>query len=287
MFKKLLNIKSKHLIIEIKSRLTFIVIGILCTFFLCYYFKQTLLYLCTKPIISLKQNPNFFYFIFTDIVEVFLTYWLILRFFCFHFLLYFFFVHFWFFILPGLYNQEKYYLKTSFLMLTILWLILSGIFYNILLPYFWSFFSTLDTVSSNNQKIVQLFFESKLSEYINFIYNGYALWCIIVFIFFIICHVLQKKLVYSNKFNEIKKYRNFLYFFFVIIATLFTPPDIISQIVVSLFFFVVFELLMFYLIFCNKKIIYNNKLKLNNKLAVNDIYATDNGKKHFQPKLIN
>ena len=285
--KKLLNTNVKlNLLLEIKSRLTFFLIGMFCSFIICYYYKQTLLYLCIKPIF-LKQNFNLFYFIFTDLIEVFLTYWLILQFFCFHFFVFIFFMHFWFFVSPSLYTQEKLDLKTSFLIITILWLVTVLTFYNFILPYFWGIFSTFDSVSSNNKKILQLFFESKLSEYIHFLYNAYTFCCIIIIIFYIICYVFHKKYITHNKFYEIKNFRNFLYFFFVVIATLFTPPDVFSQILVSLFFFIIFELLMFSLIINNIKIVYKNKLKLNNILAVNDIYATDKGKKHFQPKFIN
>lgn len=285
--KKLLITNSKlNLLLEIKNRLTFLLIGVFCSIIICYYYKQTLLYLCIKPIF-LKQNLNLFYFIFTNLIEVFLTYWLILQFFCFHFFVYFFFTHFWFFISPSLYTKEKQHFKTSFLLITILWLAIALTFYSFILPYFWSIFSTFDSVTSNNKKTLQLFFESKLSEYINLLYTGYTFCCIIVIIFYIICYVFKKNYITNNRFNEIKSFRKFIYFFFMVIATLFTPPDVFSQIAVSFFFFFLFELLMFYLIFNNIKIVYRNRLKLNNILAVSDIYATDKGKKHFQPKFIN
>ena len=246
-----------QLLIEIKNRLSYIAIGMFCSFILCYYFKQTLLYLCIKPIILLKQNSNFFYFIFTNLIEVFVTYWLILQGVCFHFFIYFFMIHFYLFIRPSLYNKENYYIKTSFFILTFLWLLLSLVFYNIILPYFWIFFSTLNSTSTNDKKVIPLFFESKLSEYIQLLYNGYLLCCLIVFLFYIITNVIQKKIVVDKKYNKIKKYRKFLYFFFVVLATLITPPDIFSQILTSLFFFFTFELIMFCLIFNTKKVILN------------------------------
>jgi len=93
---------------------------------------------------------------------------------------------------------------------------------------------------------INLYFEGKLNEYVEF----YITSCIL---FFFISQLVITVFFFSSKIKNIslivKYYRKIVYVLFLILATIFTPPDVFSQLLIfslSQFFY---ELLIFLLIY--------------------------------------
>jgi len=214
-------------------------ISVICV---SYLYKEVLLFLLVKPTIPIK-NQTFsiiFYFIFTDITEIFSVYITLIFFFGNQIFMLYFFYHFLVFISPGLYNFELRYLKFVFIFSFFFWLLSIFVLNKILLPITWNFFLSFQTVSI--VKSVNLYFEAKLNEYLNFYLTLYYI-CLFNCQAFMILGLF----LYYIKGNLIivKKFRKFFYYIFIIFSTLLTPPDVISQLLISISTIIIYELLIF------------------------------------------
>lgn len=83
----------------------------------CYLFKETLLYLFIKLTLNYDNN-NSFYFLTTNITEVFIAYINLSYFITNQIIILFICYQVFIFITPGLYKFEYVYLKTIFIVIT-------------------------------------------------------------------------------------------------------------------------------------------------------------------------
>jgi len=121
--------------------------------------------------------------------------------------------------------------------------------YFIIFPFSWNFFFNYQQNIFNNQ--LQLHFEAKLSEYLNFfmlLLNLSTFNCqIITFLMFYLNNI-------KNNLNIIKKYKKFLYFFIFFTATLLTPPDVLSQFILGISIIFFYELIVILILLKNTTI---------------------------------
>lgn len=230
-----MNIRSYYL--EIKNRLLLLGLTWISVILVSYIFKEVLLFLITK-----QNGIGFsFYFIFTDVTEIFYTYIMLIFFFgnqiFFFYLLY----HIISFISLGLYKHEYKYLvfifKTSILMYFFSVIVLN----KILFPFSWSFFLSFQNFEL--LKSLTLHFEAKLSEYLTFYITFYYI-CVLYFQIFVLLILIFDYL--KNELIIVKRFRKFLYYFFVIFSTLITPPDVSSQLILSISIIFSYEILVYY-----------------------------------------
>lgn len=101
----------------------------------------------------------------------------------------------------------------------------------------WNFFFNFQKAGSIN-----LHFEAKLSEYLNFYIQFYY-----IFIFY--SQIFTLLLFFFNYINAnsslIKKFRKIYYYFFVLFSTFVSPPEIYSQICISLVLIFFYELFIY------------------------------------------
>lgn len=225
--------KFKLYILEIKNRLILTILSFIICTLTSYYYRETLLFLTIK---NLKSETNSLYFISTNITEIITSYFklsyinsiiLIIILIIYHILIFF---------KPAItikeYNKIKHYFLNSFF----IFLLIIFLFNNYLLPILWNFFSNFQNLYSI--KNINVYFESKLEEYINF----YADTCFLLFIISQLCVLLFITLDNTkNKILFIKNYRKTIYCCFLIISTTITPPDIYSQLIAFILFIVFFE----------------------------------------------
>ena len=226
--------------LEIKNRFVLICLaGSLCLS-VTYYYKEILLFM----FIHLSQFTNdigsSFYFIFTDVTEIFSVYFQLIFFITSQIMLISSIYHFLVFIAPGLYQLEYNRLNFLIKFFFITWFISIFFFNFVFLPLSWEFF-----ISFQNQTIVKtfdLFFEAKINEYLNYYISAYYV-CLVncQFITFIIAFIFS----FDSNIQTVRNFRRFFYFFFVVFSTFITPPDIISQIVLSLSLIIFYEGLIF------------------------------------------
>jgi sec-independent protein translocase protein TatC len=242
-------------LLEIKNRLFLLFLTYIFTIAASYYWKDTLLFLIINP----KFQANFkkdklFYFIFTDVTEVFSIYLKLIIFISFQIALVYTIYHVFTFFSPALFKTEFKHLRLTLKFLYLTWLI-SGLFaHNLIIPISWDFFlsfQSLTLVESFN-----LCFEAKLNEYFYFYTSLYYI-CSLYFqsFFFLFCC-----LSYAN--TSIRRFRKLYYFGFVLLSTLLCP-DFMTQILLSLICIAIYESFVFIFIFLTLK----NKLLLRFNLV--------------------
>lgn len=237
---------------EISNRLLIILFNILVILCISYLYKKTLIYIIIKPILFYSYKKQYIYFIYTNLTELFLTYICLISFYSSHFLIYFFLINCYLFLIPGIYyTEKKQIIFITFSSIFFLAFFLNG-FYSYLLPISWEFFAGFNSnMNLGNVEEINIYFETKISEYIQFFIKTYLILCLtsqFLFIFF-----FQLKKIYRYKiFHKYKNLRETLYFFFFIFATIITPPDVVTQLFFGLMLIMLFEILLILIILTGK-----------------------------------
>lgn len=227
--------------LEIKNRLLLICLTWFFTLFVCYVYKETLLFLSLTNVDLLSCNNVVFYFIFTDVKEVFSVYLKLIFFVSKQVFIFYFIFHILAFISLGLYKFEYKYLKFIFFSGIFFWFFGFFLLNKFLLPFSWNFFLSFQSLTSLN-----LYFEAKLDEYLDFYIFFYYFCTFYCQIFVLLVFFFE---YINTNLDLIKKFRKISHYIFVLFSTLVTPPDIISQILFSFIIIVIYELLIFFNIF--------------------------------------
>lgn len=175
------------------------------------------------------------YFIFTDVTDLFYTYFRMITFISCQLIIWYIFYHIFIFLCPAFFFYE-YKFGSFFLKISIFfWLLSIGLSTYILIPFGWNFFLSFQITQA-------FYFEAKITEYLDFYINVYLLsfiYCqLFTLLFFFLINV-------SQNLHYIKRFRKVYYYLFFLFATLVSPPDILSQTVLSLFAIASFELIIF------------------------------------------
>lgn len=230
---------------ELRNRLFLSILVWLSVVLVCYIFKEILLFVITKQTISLKLCfKELFYFIFTDVSEIFYVYMSLIFFVANQVLFLYLCYSLLVFMSSGLYRSEYSYIVFSFTVSMFLFIFSVFLFNKFFFPFMWNFFLTFQRLDL--LKSTTFYFESKISEYSLFYISFYYI-CIFYFqilvILFVVFDFLKTKGV-----SLIKAFRKFFYYFFVVFSTLITPPDVFSQLALSLCLIFNYEILVFYFI---------------------------------------
>jgi len=242
-------------LLEFKNRSLIIIFAWIFSIFISYFYKETLLYILIKPCLTSHDFEENFYFIYTNITEIFETYLTIVLFIgnqlTFLILIY----HLITFLKPGLYKHEHNFaitlLRYNFSITTCIMFL---IYYKII-PYSWYFFTNINT------SIFKFYLEAKLSEYLTFFFHLYGMGIIYSQFFVFIILFLKTQKNYINKITNTKK---MLYFIILLISTVITPPDINSLLVISFFIISLLELLIILIIISKQFKNCNNLKRANN-----------------------
>jgi len=99
-----------------------------------------------------------------------------------------------------------------------------------------------------NGKIFTLYFEAKMSEYLNFYIILYKL-CFIVLGSFVLILTFNEYLMFHNFKLFIKNSRKYYYILFIGISTMISPPEINFQLFISCVLVLLYEILLVVIIF--------------------------------------
>jgi sec-independent protein translocase protein TatC len=232
---------------EIQYRLFFSFIAWCFMLVICYYFKETLLYLFIRP--SSSFNKNLFYFVTTNITEIFTTYIQISYFISNQIIILFIFYQSFIFVSEGLYEFEYVYMKTILLTITFCWVFSLIILNYIIFPTSWEFF--LGFQEQSFIKNSTFHFETKLSEYVTFYESIYYLSnfiCQTLVLIFLIFYFIKTNI------KSIKRIRKFFYFLCFLFATILTPPEIVFQLITGISIIIIYELIVILLVLKTKLI---------------------------------
>lgn len=238
-----------HFFIEIKYRFILIFYVWFYISILCYYYKEYLYLFLINILIFSTNIPIFYYFILTNITEVFKIYFKVIEFFNLQVTFIYFIYHFFMFLIPALYKKEFYTYKNYIFILFICWV--SNILFItfLIFPLTWSFFESFQFLLTTQN----FSFEVKIYEFIIFFIEIYFLmqfyFLSSVFTFFLFKNIYNKYYV--------KKFRKFYYFLFILLI-LSLIEEITTQLMLWLVFCFFYELFLFINLFTNK----NYKIKL-------------------------
>lgn len=239
-------------ILEIKNRIILLVFTWSTVFLICYHYKEIMLYVIIKPsfncIVSF-YNLNKIYFITTHVTEIFDTYINLANICSNKICLFFLQIHLIVFIRKGLYNNEINLIKKFFIIYTILYFFSIILLYYIIIPICWNFFFNFqEIVNNNNNNFLNVYFESKLSEYLTFYKNIYK-------ISNLLCQIFTCIFIYFNQIKNylklIKKTKKFFFFFLFIITTLIAPPDVLNQILFGSLIIITYEIFILITLYFN------------------------------------
>lgn len=232
----------KKYFLEIRNRLVLLLLTWFSTLAISYFYKDVLLFLMLQPNRLLFLATNFdystFYFIFTNVTEVFFVYIKLVTFISFQVFLCFLIYQFFVFFAPAIFKSEYNFLSFFFKTFLAVWFFSILITSFFLVPLSWNFFLSFQSLVSS--KFAYLHFEAKLSEYLSF-------YILIYYIGVFYCQFFTVLFVFLNYANDkhktIKKYRKTYYYSFVIFSTIVSPPDVYSQVVISIILIFTYEFL--------------------------------------------
>lgn len=227
--------------LEIKNRFLLLILSWLSVSFICYLYKESLIF----EIIDItgyagfsKNNP---YFVFSNVTDVFSVSFTLIFFISNQVFFLFFLYHLLVFLAPGLYLKELNNLITVFKVSFFCWGFSIFVLNYILFPFSWLFFLSFQTDTDLN--FVSIFFEANFKEYFSYYVSLYYL-CVLNFQ--ISCLLLFVINSLNNKLNKVSSFRKVFYFIFVTFSTIITPPDLFSQLLLSCCFIILYEFLTFF-----------------------------------------
>lgn len=224
--------KLVYYIKHLNLRLFYCCLTILLTFICSYIYSDALIYLFIKPFL-IKMYSN--RFIFTSLLEVFLTYikfsFIVSCFASFPIIIF----QLWLFFIPGFYIYEKKKINIFCILIYIFFLVSLFIGYFIVLPSIWNFFLKFD----NTNLLFPLHFEAKINDYLFLMLS--------ILIKLIICFQIPPILIILTSFKLINKQffilkKKIFYLLFLLLSTLVSSPEILSQILLFFLFIIFYEI---------------------------------------------
>jgi sec-independent protein translocase protein TatC len=217
-------------LLELRNKFILLIITFFSTLMVCYCYKDALLFLITQ----MHLNDKNLYFIFTNVTELFSTYFQVVSFVTVQVFVWYFFYHLFFFLAPAFYHYEFKFLSFFFNCGTLFWFLSALLSSYIIIPFSWNFFLSFQFQEG-------FYFEARINDYFKFYTHAYVL-CFIYCQFFIILFIFLTDV--HQKYLYIKRYRKLYYYVFLIFATFMTPPDLISQIFTTLFLILIYEMVL-------------------------------------------
>ena len=231
---------TDHLV-ELRKRLVRSVIILLVGFGACYYYKDFIFDIVTRPLVRVLPQKS--YLIYTGLTEAFFVYMKLAFFASLVITCPLIIYQIWKFISPALHSKEKKYVLPFVLFSTLLFV--SGVLfgYFVALPPAFEFF-----VSFNNQYLQSMIsFSDYISLFVTFLLGFGLSFELPVFMFFL----AKLGIVNSSMLSRQRKYAILVIF---IVAAILTPsPDALSQILMAIPLMFLYEVSIFITKFAGKK----------------------------------
>lgn len=203
-----------------------------------YFYKEILYFFLINK--SIFQSLNF-YFVCTNVLELFLVYLQIIKFFSTQLTTWYFCYNYFMFFSPAFYKKEFFFIKNLINLITLCWVLNFLLIIFIIFPVTFQFFENFESLLIQNS----LHFEIKIFEYFNFFIKTYYFiqYYSLSFLFLII---LTENLLFFI--NYTKKFRK-LIFFLLLLFTILNTFELIYQLLFYFFVCFFYELQIFLKIF--------------------------------------
>ena len=223
---------TDHLL-ELRKRLTRSLIALAAGFGVCYYFKDLIFDVMTRPLTQVLSKDS--HLVYIGLTEAFFTYMKIAFFASLIITSPYILYQVWKFISPGLLPKEKQYVVPFVISSSLLFIggVLFGYF--IVLPTAFKFF-----VSFNNEYLqAMLSFKDYLSLFVTFLLGFGLSFELPIFIFFL----TKLGIVNAAKLSRQRRYAILIIF---LVAAVLTPsPDALSQILMAIPLMILYEISIF------------------------------------------
>ena len=231
---------TEHLI-ELRKSLTRSLIAIGIGFGVCYYYKDFVFDIITRPLT--RVLPKNSYLIYTGLTEAFFTYMKVAFFAALIITSPYILYQIWKFIAPGLLPKEKKYVVPFVLSSTFLFISGVSFGYFVALPPAFEFF-----VSFNNQYLqAMLSFKDYLSLFVTFLLGFGVSFELPIFIFFL----TKLGIVNAKMLSQQRRYA--ILIIFIVAAILTTSQDALSQVLMAIPLMFLYEISIFVSRFAGKK----------------------------------
>ena len=224
---------------ELRARIVFSAFFFLAAFITCYFFSEKIYQFLLQPFVEISQNNQNRKLIYTSPSEAFVTYLKL----SFSSALFFSFpiicAEIYLFLSPALYKNEKKNILIIFFSSVFLFLFGAIFAYYFILPLTLQFFASFENQGLTAPSSLPILFETKLSEYLNFVKNlllgfGIAFQLPILLLFLIKVDFLS--------INDLRLKRKYWIVFIFILSAILTPPDVMSQLSLSILLIIFFEI---------------------------------------------
>jgi sec-independent protein translocase protein TatC len=226
-----------HYLLEIKNRFLLVLLAWIATICVSYWNKEVLLF--TVVCSNFNEDSNSYYLIFTNVTEIFSSHIQLITFISFQIIIIYSSYHCFLFFTPAFFYTEYAFANFVFKLIALVWCVSSILVNFVFVPVSWKFFLSFRDIEQNS--FLNLHFEAKLSEYLNF----FITLCYLS-IFYCTCFavlVLFLNYVNANR-RTVKKFRKINYYCFILFATIASPPDVFSQLAVSVTTITLYELIL-------------------------------------------
>lgn len=239
---------------EIKNRVILIILAFCLTSLTAYFYKETLMFkmLQNANAISIFSKQPLFYFIFTDITEIFSVNLNLIFFISFQVFFIFSIYHSFTFFSLALFYEEYKLARLTVKVLFFTWFLSIILANKFFIPLTWEFFlSYQDSLLKTN--CLNIHFEINILKFCNYCFYLYFICFCYSNVFF-----LFSVFFYYSNFNSknIQKLRKFYYFCFFAFSFLIAI-DVFSYFLITFLLIIFFEILLLLLIINNY--ISNNK----------------------------
>ncbi len=224
---------------ELRQRIIFSLIFFMITFFCCYFFSEKIYEFLLQPFIEISQNTQNRKLIYTSPTEAFATYLKLSFTSALFFSFPIFAAEIYLFLAPALYKNEKKNVLLIFFFSPFLFLCGAIFAYYFILPLTLKFFASFENQGFTAPSSLPIYFETKLSEYLNFVTNllfafGIAFQLPILLLFLIKLDCLSA--------NDLRLKRRYWIVTIFITSAILTPPDVVSQLSLAIPMILLFEI---------------------------------------------